>query len=107
VRLDYVFVYDGTENHPRNHALNPTGEAIVPSIRWEALREGIQVAKLLMALREAREAGEMTPALAAEVGTLLAEVDGLEPDSERLTPEWVAEVAKRARHTWLTHSTQG
>jgi hypothetical protein len=104
VRLDYIFVYDGTENHLRNELLNPTGERIVPSIRWEALREGIQVAKLLLALREARDAGEMAPALAVEVDALWAEIAGVEPDGERLTPEWVAEIGLRARAAWARHS---
>ena len=27
--LDYIFVYNGTEDHPFNKAWNPTGEAMV------------------------------------------------------------------------------
>jgi hypothetical protein len=104
VRLDYIFVYDGTENHLRNELLNPTGERIVPSIRWEALREGIQVAKLLLALREARDAGEMAPTLAGEVDALWGQIAGVEPGSERLTPAWVAEIGLRARAAWARHS---
>ena len=103
VGLDYLFVYDGTEDHERNRLLNPTGERIVPSIRWEALREGIQVAKLLLALREARDAGETPEALGAEVDALWAELDGLGPESEGLTPEYVAEIAGRTRRAWARH----
>ncbi|MBD3292355.1 MAG: hypothetical protein GF393_05490 [Armatimonadia bacterium] len=103
VRLDYIFVYDGAEDHIRNHRYNPTGELVVPSIRWEALREGIQVAKLLLALRDAREAGEMEEGLAAEFDALWADIDGLEHDSERLTPEFVADIAERTRHAWTSH----
>ena len=73
VRLDYSFVYDGAEDHERNRRLNPTGEPVVPSIRWEALREGIQVAKLLLALREARDAGELPAEVAAQVDALWGE----------------------------------
>jgi len=105
VRLDYSFVYDGAEDHLRNRLLNPTGERVVPSIRWEALREGIQVAKLLLALRDARDAGELPADQAAEVDALFAQLDGLGPDSERLSPEFVAEIAQRARQAWLAHST--
>ena len=101
VRLDYIFVYDGAEGHIRNRKFNPTGELVVPSIRWEALREGIQVAKLLLALHEAR--GEMPAERAAEVEALWAEIDGLEPGGERLTPDFVAEIAERARRAWTSH----
>ncbi|MFW5867414.1 MAG: hypothetical protein ACOCX2_06330, partial [Armatimonadota bacterium] len=104
VRLDYIFVYDGAEGHPRNRRYNPTGELVVPSIRWEALREGIQAAKLLLALREAREADGISAALAGEVDALWAELDGLEPGSERFSPEFVADVAERARILWHEHS---
>ena len=101
--MDYLFVYDGAEDHERNRGLNPTGERIVPSIRWEALREGIQVAKRLLALREARDAGETSDALAAEVDALWAELDGLGAGSERLTPAFVADIAARTRRAWARH----
>lgn len=100
VRLDYSFVYDGAENSPRNRALNPTGELVVPSIRWEALREGIQVAKLLLALREQRAGGELPAALAGEVDALWHDIDGLSADDERLTPQFVTEIAERTRRAW-------
>ncbi len=106
LRLDYIFVYDGAEDHPRNRTYNPTGELVVPSIRWEALREGIQVAKLLLALRDAREAGEMPDGLAREVDALWADIDGLGPDSERLTPHFVADIARRAREAWAAYCAQ-
>jgi len=50
--LDYIMVYDGTEDHPINHKVNPTGEKIVPSIRWEALRAGIQDAEIMLYFKE-------------------------------------------------------
>jgi len=100
VRLDYIFVYDGAEDNERNRRLNPTGELVVPSIRWEALREGIQVAKLLLALRDAREAGELTAQVAAQVDALWGEIAGLAADSPRLTEAFVADVAEGTRRAW-------
>lgn len=50
--LDYSMIYDGTEDHPLNHKVNLTGEKIVPSIRWEALRAGIQDAEIMLYLKE-------------------------------------------------------
>ncbi len=100
VRLDYVFVYDGAEDHERNRRLNPTGELVVPSIRWEALREGIQVAKLLLALRDARDAGELPVEVAGQVDALWGEIDGLAADSPQLTEAFVADIAERIRRAW-------
>ncbi|MGD9498858.1 MAG: hypothetical protein AB7Y46_21365, partial [Armatimonadota bacterium] len=100
VRLDYSFVYDGAEDHERNRRLNPTSELVVPSIRWEALREGIQVAKLLLALREARDAGELPAEVAAEVDKLWAQIEGLAADDPRLTEAFAADIAERARRAW-------
>ena len=50
--LDYIMVYDGSEDHALNHKVNVTGEKIVPSIRWEALRAGIQDAEIMLYLQE-------------------------------------------------------
>lgn len=100
VRLDYSFIYDGLENNERNRRLNPVGEPVVPSIRWEALREGIQVAKLLLALRKARDDGELPAEVSMEVAALWSQIDGLEADSPQLTNEFVASIAERARRAW-------
>jgi len=56
----------------------------VPSIRWEALREGIQVAKLLLALRDARDAGELPVEVAGQVDALWGEIDA----RSSLKPSW-------------------
>jgi hypothetical protein len=57
--LDYTFIYDGTEDHPLNREVNPTGEIVVPSIRWEAMRLGWQDAQIVNHLREkARRTGD-------------------------------------------------
>jgi hypothetical protein len=53
--LDYGLVYDGKENHPTNRELNPTGEIIVPSLRWEALRMGIQDARVYWTLKKTHD----------------------------------------------------
>lgn len=50
--LDYSFVYNGNENNPLCQQYNVTGETIVPSIRWEAVRAGLQDANILLALKE-------------------------------------------------------
>lgn len=65
--LDYIMVYDGTEEHPLNRRYNVTGELIVPSIRWEAMRMGIQDAKILLWLKSQANAGKLSPAATAEI----------------------------------------
>ena len=54
--LDYIFIYDGTEDHPLNKRVNPSGEIVVPSIRWEAMRLGWQDAQIVNWLRERAKA---------------------------------------------------
>ncbi len=51
-RLDYQLVYDGRERHPLNDRWNPEKEAVVPSIRWFALREGLRDARIYRTLNE-------------------------------------------------------
>ena len=51
--LDYNFVYDGAEINPLCQQYNVTGETIVPSIRWEAVRAGLQDANIILALQNA------------------------------------------------------
>ena len=50
--LDFSLIYDGTESHPLNLLYNVTGENVVPSIRWQALRAGLQNARILAFLKE-------------------------------------------------------
>ncbi|MEA3402174.1 MAG: hypothetical protein U9R79_13135 [Armatimonadota bacterium] len=99
VRLDYSFIYDGAEDHERNRRLNPTGEIVVPSIRWEALREGNQVARLLLALRGARDGGELSDENDARVGSLWDEVRQL-ADAEELAAGGVSALSRRVREAW-------
>jgi len=49
--LDYNFVYNGVEKNPVAQQYNVTGEIIVPSIRWEAVRAGLQDANIILALQ--------------------------------------------------------
>lgn len=69
--LDYSFVYDGTEKHPLNLQYNPSGEVVVPSLRWEALRSGIQDAKILLRLKSAMAEGRLSAVSAREVKSIL------------------------------------
>lgn len=71
--LDYNFVYNGTENHPINRKYNVTGETIVTSIRWEAVRAGLQDANIILTLKEKSDAGELTTEQRATFDALLAE----------------------------------
>lgn len=60
--LDYSFIYYGKEGHPLCRKYNPTGEILIPSIRWEALRMGIQNARILSALMK-KNPPEFAPVL--------------------------------------------
>lgn len=73
--LDYSFIYDGEENHPVNKKYNVTGEIIVPSIRWEAFRMGIQDAKILLYLKDQLEKGKCDSETGREIKTLLDETN--------------------------------
>lgn len=83
--LDYIFVYNGEEKHPLNLQYNTTGEIIVPSIRWEAFRMGIQDAKILLYLKGKAESNECDPATAEEIKKLLQEAEayGMRMDYSR------------------------
>ncbi len=56
-KLDYSFIYYGKDKHPLCQKYNLTGETLVTSIRWEALRMGIQDAKILLTLMKKNPAG--------------------------------------------------
>ncbi len=73
--LDYSFIYNGKERHPVNKLENPTGEIIVPSIRWEAMRMGIQDAQIMLYLQDAMEKGKCDDATASEIKKILAEAN--------------------------------
>ena len=98
--LDYIFVYDGSEDHPLNKQLNPTGESVVPSIRWEALRAGIQDARLLLHLKRLSAADTCPEDLKADIGRFLKTVDAMGKDDAAITWEQVAEVSRQARRLY-------
>jgi hypothetical protein len=72
--LDYNFIYDGGEKNPACEKYNITGETIVPSIRWEGVRAGLQDANIILALQTAAEAGELSIKQRTDFASLLAEV---------------------------------
>jgi len=61
--LDYNFVYDGGEKHPLSLKYNPTGEKVVPSLRWKAVRAGLQDADLYLALQDQTPTPKVTSLL--------------------------------------------
>ena len=99
--LDYIFVYDGTEDHAFNRARNPTGETLVPSVRWEALRAGIQDAHLLMWLEEALEEGRLRGRVEARARAALAEARALAEDTSPLTDAGVAQLSRELRDIYI------
>ncbi|MCK5803107.1 MAG: hypothetical protein KAI66_09755 [Lentisphaeria bacterium] len=98
--VDYIFVYDGSEDHPFNKRSNPTGERVVPSIRWEALRAGIQDAKLLLHLKRVAVAATCPAELRADIGRLLDVVRAMASDDTTITCESVASVSQRAHRLY-------
>ena len=68
---DYIFVYNGEEKAPLNEKYNVTHEIIVPSIRWEAMRMGIQDAQILLYLKHHMERGEYDDATSVEIKSIL------------------------------------
>lgn len=77
--LDYNFVYDGGEKHPLNLKYNPTGEKVVPSLRWKAVRAGLQDANLYLAL----QAQPPTPQITA----LLESIQKIQAPGETFAPD--------------------
>ncbi len=76
--LDYNFVYDGGEKHPLNLKYNPTGEKVVPSLRWKAVRAGLQDADLYLAL----QAQPRT----SQIATLLETIQKMQGAGESFAP---------------------
>lgn len=69
--LDYSLIYHGLENHPLRITYNVTNEIVVPSIRWKALRAGIQDARLLAYLKSIQP--QLSPAQQLHVQELINE----------------------------------
>lgn len=94
--LDYIFVYDGEEAHPLNSQYNVTGEIVVPSIRWEAMRLGIQDAKILLYLKDKMERGKCDAATAAEIQSILAQAEA-NGRAVEFTQAWIDALSIRLR----------
>jgi hypothetical protein len=101
VNLDYIFVYDGTEGHPFNQAWNPTGEPLVPSIRWEALRAGIQDAHLLMWLQAALKQDRLHGDEIARAQACLDTARSIAAGKGELTEATVAELSRKLREVYV------
>lgn len=101
VNLDYIFVYDGTEDHPFNRAWNPTGETLVPSIRWRALRAGIQDAHLLMWLQDAVEEGRLQGQLARRAREAVYEARAIAEEETPLTDADIARLSRELREIYI------
>lgn len=102
--LDYSFIYDGTEDHPVNHKYNVTGEVIVPSIRWEALRIGIQDGQILLSLRDRAMQGAVSADIRAQIGDVITLVNSLYENLESMTFDDYDTLAKELRT--LFHKTE-
>ncbi len=86
--LDYCFIYNGLEKHPICEKYNITGELIVPSLRWEALRLGIQDAKILLALPSTPEVEQLKKECAEIAVTKKWDIQRLLEISQRLRELW-------------------
>lgn len=98
--VDYIFVYDGKEDHPTNRALNPTGEIVVPSIRWEGLREGIQDARILVALETALADGACPEAVRIRAQAAIDTARAMAQDDDAITWETVDALSAELRAVW-------
>ena len=103
-RLDFIFNYDGTEEHPINRRVNPTREPLVPSIRYEALRAGLQDAAILKRLQLSLESGQCPGGLKQQIADLLARPGAYGGDSEARTHADVAEFSRRLRTVYASAS---
>jgi len=101
VNLDYILVHDGTENHPFNRAWNPTGETRMPSIRWEALRAGIQDAYLLTWLKAALEQGRLRGEEVARARACLDTARLIAEGKTELTDAAVARLSRELREVYV------
>jgi hypothetical protein len=104
--LDYNFVYDGTEDHPLATKWNVTREGVVPSIRWEAVRAGLQDADIFLALRATAAETKLTEQQRKTLENLFADAEKkflpsgiLAPE---LTPESLDGYMQRARELYNT-----
>jgi hypothetical protein len=94
--LDYIFVYNGEEKHPLNKMYNVTGEIIVPSIRWEAMRMGIQDAKILLYLKDRMEKDKCDAETTAELKAIIQQAENYGKNLN-YTSEGINKISTRIR----------
>lgn len=94
--LDYILAYDGFEKHPLNEQWNVTCEHIVPSIRWFAVREGLNDARLLRYL--------IAQSKSSQVEELLKEIRKVAGDdfygTDALTYDWYSRYRVKLRNIY-------
>lgn len=102
--LDYTLIYDGQEDHPINKKYNVTGEGIVPSLRWMAIRDARQDAQILLYLKNLAQQEDCPSAIRTEVGKIqemLRKIGGEHYyGGPELTLEAVNEVARQLREVY-------
>lgn len=103
--LDFSFIYDGTENQASNLALNPTRERLVPSLRWECLRAGIQDAQILLYLKEVKSL--QVPAVQTQIQAILDEAANMAYDVTRGPNKWDGGIVQQndavIYYGWVTY----
>ncbi len=103
--LDYCLVYDGGEEHPLNQKYNVTGESIVPSIRWEAIRAAYQDGQILLHLLDRARGDSCPPALRKEIETLQQRLLAIGGEhgygGPQLTAEAVQEISGELRECYV------
>lgn len=97
--LDYILAYDGHEDHPLNQQWNVTREHIVLSIRWFAVREGLNDARLLRYL--------MLQPRSPQVEELLEEIRKVAGNdfygTDALTYDWYSRYRVKLRSLYERH----
>lgn len=85
--LDYVLVYDGSEQDPKNLKYNVTKEQIIPSIRWKAIRAGQQDAQILLHLMDLKKQGKLSAAHSQAVKEIVEAYEKIAGEFAVGTPE--------------------
>ena len=101
-RQDMSLIYDGTEEHAINRRVNPSREPIVPSIRWEALRAGLQDGRILAHLKALCDRGGASADVRTSVRAMLDEIRQAEKQPRRPTPAALRELSVRLRKTLVS-----
>jgi hypothetical protein len=96
--LDYNFVYDGTEEHPLAKQWNVTGEKVVPSLRWEAVRAGIQDADIIMELQRRVQNNKLPKEQKQRIEKILATVQAWYGEGGGLPEEVTLEKVEATSH---------